>query len=103
MKYAEVVTRLHGQGYGGWRVHMRARQLIAQGADIILLTIGDPDFDTPSAIVDRAVRSLRNGRTHYTPAVGELPLREAIAARHAAQTGQAVTYENVAVTQGAQG
>ncbi|MCB0126350.1 MAG: pyridoxal phosphate-dependent aminotransferase [Caldilineaceae bacterium] len=103
MKYAEVVTRLHGQGYGGWRVHMRARQLIAQGADIILLTIGDPDFDTPPAIVDRAVRSLRDGRTHYTPAVGELPLREAIAARHAAQTGQVVTYENVAVTQGAQG
>lgn len=103
MKYAEIVTRLRGQGYGGWRVHMRARQLIAEGADIILLTIGDPDFDTPSTIVDRAVHSLQHGRTHYTPATGEVQLRAAIAARHMAETGQPVTYENVAVTQGAQG
>jgi len=103
MKYANVVTRLHGQGYGGWRVHGRARQLIAQGADIILLTIGDPDFETPPTITAQAVESLQRGRTHYTPATGELALREAIAAHHATQTGQAVTYENVAVTQGAQG
>jgi arginine:pyruvate transaminase len=102
MKYADVVHRLQGQGYGGWSVHGKARQLIAQGADIILLTIGDPDFDTPAPIVNAAVHSLQTGRTHYTPAAGEPALRAAIAAHHQQQTGQPVTAENVAVVQGAQ-
>ncbi len=102
MKYADVVNRLEGPGYGGWSVHRKARHLIAQGADVIQLTIGDPDFDTPPAIVEAAVKSLQNGRTHYTPVNGEVALRMAIAARHREQTGQQVTYENVAVVQGAQ-
>ncbi|MCB0065205.1 MAG: aminotransferase class I/II-fold pyridoxal phosphate-dependent enzyme [Caldilineaceae bacterium] len=102
MRYAEVVNHLEGQGYGGWRVHMKARQMIAAGIDVILLTIGDPDFDTPTPIVDAAVASLRRGRTHYVPAAGELALRKAIAAHHARQTGQLVSHENVAIMQGAQ-
>ena len=102
MKFADMVSRLVGQGYGGWSVHGKARTLIANGVDVIMLTIGDPDFHTPPAVVERAVDSLRQGRTHYTPAVGELNLRQAIAAHHARHTGQTVTYENVAVVQGAQ-
>ncbi len=102
MKYADIVDRLTGEGYDGWRVHGKARALIAHGVDVILLTIGDPDFHTPPAVVDAAVQSLARGRTHYTPAAGELKLRQAIASVHAQQTGQAVTYENVAVVQGAQ-
>jgi arginine:pyruvate transaminase len=102
MQFADVVSRLVGQGYGGWSVHGKARTLIANGVDVILLTIGDPDFHTPPAIVTAAVESLHHGRTHYTPAVGELKLRQAIAAHHTRQTGQVVTHENVAVVQGAQ-
>jgi len=103
MKYAEVVNHLTGQGYGGWRVHGKAKQMIAAGIDVILLTIGDPDFDTPPPIVDAAVNSLHRGRTHYIPNTGELALRQAIADHHMRQTGQPVSHENVAVTQGAQG
>ncbi|MEZ4869846.1 MAG: pyridoxal phosphate-dependent aminotransferase [Caldilineaceae bacterium] len=102
MNYAPIVNRLVGQGYGGWSVHGKARTLIAQGVDVILLTIGDPDFATPPAIVDAGIESLRRGRTHYTPATGELKLRTAIAAHHTRHTGQPVTHENVAVVQGAQ-
>lgn len=102
MRYAEVVTQFEGQSYGGWRVHGKARQMIAEGVDVILLTIGDPDFDTPAPIVDATIQSLRNGRTHYIPAAGELSLRKAIAEQHMRQTGQPVSYENVAVMQGAQ-
>ena len=82
MKYTAMVDRLVGQGYSGWNVHGKARRLIAEGADVILLTIGDPDFATPAPIVERTIQSLRAGRTHYTPANGELALRKAIAVQH---------------------
>jgi aspartate/methionine/tyrosine aminotransferase len=58
----------------------RATALAASGRDIINLGIGQPDFLTPPHIVEAAVKALRDGHHGYTPAVGILPLREAIAA-----------------------
>jgi aspartate/methionine/tyrosine aminotransferase len=58
----------------------RATQLAAQGRDIINLGIGQPDFRTPDFIVEAAVKALRDGHHGYTPAVGILALREAVAA-----------------------
>jgi aspartate aminotransferase len=58
----------------------RATELAAQGRDIINLGIGQPDFRTPDFIVEAAVKALRDGHHGYTPAVGILPLREAVAA-----------------------
>ena len=58
----------------------RATALAAQGRDIINLGIGQPDFPTPPHIVEAAVKALRDGHHGYTPAVGILPLREAVAA-----------------------
>jgi aspartate/methionine/tyrosine aminotransferase len=58
----------------------RANALAAQGRDIINLGIGQPDFRTPDFIVEAAVKALRDGHHGYTPAVGILALREAVAA-----------------------
>src|SRR5215204_7194893 len=58
----------------------RATALAAQGRDIVNLGIGQPDFPTPSHIVEAAVKALRDGQHGYTPAVGILPLRQAVAA-----------------------
>jgi aspartate/methionine/tyrosine aminotransferase len=58
----------------------RATALAAQGKDIVNLGIGQPDFPTPPHIVEAAVKALRDGQHGYTPAVGILPLREAVAA-----------------------
>ena len=58
----------------------RATQLAAAGRDIINLGIGQPDFRTPDFIVEAAVKALREGHHGYTPAVGILALREAVAA-----------------------
>jgi aspartate aminotransferase len=58
----------------------RATALASQGRDIINLGIGQPDFRTPDHIVEAAVKALRDGHHGYTPAVGILPLREAVAA-----------------------
>src|SRR3978361_1071124 len=57
----------------------RANALAAQGRDVINLGIGQPDFRTPEHIVEAAVKALRDGHHGYTPAVGVLPLREAVA------------------------
>src|SRR6195256_5705894 len=56
----------------------RATALAAQGRDVINLGIGQPDFRTPEHIVEAAVKALRDGHHGYTPAVGVLPLREAV-------------------------
>lgn len=103
MRYAARVERTMSEGSKGWSVHHRAKQMIEEGEDVITLTIGDPDFDTPKPIVDSVINSLHAGRTHYTWLMGEMPLREAVAAFHTQLTGQAVTMENVAITPGAQG
>jgi aspartate/methionine/tyrosine aminotransferase len=58
----------------------RATALAAAGRDIINLGIGQPDFRTPDFIVEAAVKALRDGHHGYTPSVGILPLREAVAA-----------------------
>jgi aspartate aminotransferase len=58
----------------------RATQLAAAGRNIINLGIGQPDFRTPDFIVEAAVKALRDGHHGYTPAVGILALREAVAA-----------------------
>jgi arginine:pyruvate transaminase len=103
MRYSNIVHHLDGPGYKAWDVHMKAKGMIARGGDVILLTIGDPDFATPDPIIAKAVQSLHSGRTHYTPSLGESFLRQAIAERHSRQIGQAVTSKQVAVVAGAQG
>ncbi|HET6379918.1 MAG TPA: pyridoxal phosphate-dependent aminotransferase [candidate division Zixibacteria bacterium] len=80
----------------------RARALEATGRDVIHLEIGEPDFDTPRHISEAAVRALLDERmTHYTPATGIAPLREAIAADVRRRKGIEASPEQVVVTPGA--
>src|SRR6186713_3636733 len=62
-----------------FEVLVRARALEAQGRDVIHLEIGEPDFDTPSNIIDAGCDALRKGFTHYGPSAGMVELREVIA------------------------
>ncbi len=57
----------------------RARELEKQGKEIVHLEIGEPDFDTPSNVVEAGVKALRGGWTHYGPSAGLPELRQAIA------------------------
>jgi aspartate aminotransferase len=80
----------------------RARALEATGRDVIHLEIGEPDFDTPRHISEAAARGvLDEGLTHYTAAIGILPLREAIAADVKRWKGIEASPEQVVVTPGA--
>jgi aminotransferase len=68
--------------------------ILATMDDVISLGVGEPDFDTPERIVAAGVRSLHNGRTHYTSNYGTIELREALAAHLEARYG--VVYDPAA-------
>jgi aspartate aminotransferase len=60
-------------------ITQKARDLKAAGRDVISLSVGEPDFDTPDNIKNAAIDAIRRGETKYTPVSGIQPLREAVA------------------------
>src|SRR5579864_1318177 len=102
VKFAPLVERIGGDGAAAWLTHYEAVAARERGEDVIILSVGDPDLDTPPAVVERAVECLRAGDTHYVPAAGRMALRAAIARSHQARCGQAVTADNVVYFAGAQ-
>lgn len=102
MHYSRLTNRIAGEGTAAWEIHIKALQRRANGEAVTILSVGDPDFDTPAPIVERAVTSLRDGHTHYPDMRGKLALREAIAAYHRGQGVKNVGPEHVIVLHGAQ-
>ncbi len=102
MKYSNLVERLKGKRTSAWDIHHAAVEALSKGEDIIVLTVGDPDFPTPSPIIESAVSALRAGDTHYGTVNGREPLRAAIARRHVRMTGRPLNAEHVILTLGAQ-
>src|SRR5207248_4608135 len=98
LRLAERMSRLGTET--AFEVLNRARELERQGKDIIHLEIGEPDFDTPPNIVDRAVEALHAGWTHYGPSAGLPDLREAIAEEVTRSRGVRITPEEVVVVPG---
>src|ERR1051326_6469755 len=78
----------------------KARALERQGRSIIHLEIGEPDFDTPSNVVEAGVTALRKGWTHYGPSAGLPDLRQALAEYVSRTRGVKVTPEEVVVVLG---
>jgi aspartate aminotransferase len=68
-------------------VTQKARDLKAKGRDVISLSVGEPDFDTPDNIKQAAIEAIRRGETKYPPVLGIPPLREAIAAKFKRENG----------------
>ncbi len=98
MDLAERMSRLGTET--AFEVLAAAKAREATGHRVIHLEIGEPDFDTPENIVDAAVRALQGGWHHYTPAVGVLELREAVAAEVARTRGISVHPDEVVITPG---
>ena len=70
----------------------KARELKAQGRDIISLAAGEPDFDTPDNIKDAAIKAIRDGKTKYTTVDGIPELKEAIVGKFKRENG--LTYKS---------
>ena len=65
----------------------KARDLKATGKDVISLSVGEPDFDTPDNVKAAAIDAIRRGETKYPPVSGIMPLREAIARKFKRENG----------------
>ena len=81
----------------------RARQLEADGRDIIHMEVGEPDFPTPELITNAAVNAIKSGKTKYTEALGLPELRAAISGFYHERYGVTVPANRIAVTNGASG
>lgn len=83
------------------RMARLGRELRAKGIDVIDLSLGEPDFDTPQHIKDAAIKAIEENWSHYTPVSGYLDLREAIC--HKFQRDNKLEYkpENIVVSTGA--
>lgn len=79
----------------------QSRMLKEQGIDIVSLSLGEPDFDTPQNIKDAAIRALNQGDTKYTPVSGTKELREAVCAKFKRENNLDYSVENIVVSNGA--
>jgi aspartate aminotransferase len=98
MRLAERMSRLGTET--AFEVLVKARALEAQGRDVVHMEIGEPDFDTPSNIIEAACRALHSGYTHYGPSAGLPEFREAIAEEVSTSRGIEVDPNQVVVVPG---
>ena len=76
-------------------------KLASETPGCIKLTLGEPDFNTPSAIIESAADSLRGGDTHYITNSGTMELRDAISGFESENSGLSYTPDEIIVTAGA--
>ena len=77
------------------------RELRAKGADVIDLSLGEPDFDTPQHIKEAAKKAIDDNFSHYTPVAGYPDLREAVCTKLKRDNGLDYKAENIVVSTGA--
>lgn len=101
-KPSSRISGITPSGKDGWEVHFAAWQRLEAGEDIIMLSVGDHDFHTPSETVEAGVAALRAGHHHYTQLPGIPALREAMARISTRCTGVETSPEQVIATPGGQ-
>jgi len=94
---SSFTKRISGDGAAAWDTHVKANQALAEGEDVIVLSVGDPDFSTPAPIVESAIDALRDAAT-----AGRTELRLAIANEFTDRTGVQLQLDNVFVFAGTQ-
>lgn len=82
-------------------IDAKAKQMVKDGLDVIGFGAGEPDFDTPEVIKDEAILALKRGETKYTPAAGNLNLKEAVCLKMERDHGLKYTAGQVVICCGA--
>ena len=78
-----------------------ARELKAQGIDVISLSLGEPDFDTPEPLKQAGIDAINANETHYTPVAGTVRVREAISKKFKRDNGLDYAPDQIVVSNGA--
>ncbi|NOX20521.1 MAG: pyridoxal phosphate-dependent aminotransferase [Nitrospirae bacterium] len=99
MMIAERATRIKPSPT--LQMDTRAKEMKAQGIDVLSFSVGEPDFDTPEHIKEAAIRALREGKTKYTPVGGIPELKEAIIEKFKRDNGLDYKPEEIIVSCGA--
>jgi arginine:pyruvate transaminase len=102
MRFASISERLKGLGSDKWFVHLEGAKRRALGEDVIMLSIGEPDFPPPAEILDVIERQMRAGRTRYSNGRGEPEVLAAIAGHYAARTGRKISTSQITFLPGTQ-
>src|SRR5688572_13761073 len=102
MRFASISERLKGLGSDKWFVHLEGVKRRTRGEDVIMLSIGEPDFPPPAAILDVVERQMRAGRTRYSNGRGEPEVLAAIAGHYAARTGRKISTNQITFLPGTQ-
>ena len=101
MAKVKISKRLQGiNAFHVMSLMAEAKQLDAQGHQVIHMEMGEPDFSTPQPIIDAGIAALRSGITHYTPTLGLPALREAIASFYLKEHRVSVDPEQIVITPG---
>ena len=79
----------------------KASELKDSGVDVISLSLGEPDFDTPQPMKDAGIQAIENNVTHYTPVPGILSVREAICRKFKRDNGLHFDVDQIVVSNGA--
>lgn len=98
MRLAQRMERIRIEG--AFEVLVRARELEAQGRDVVHLEIGEPDFPTPPHVIEAAKQALDDGWTHYGPTQGYPELRESVASHVSETRGIKAGAEHVCIVPG---
>src|SRR5688572_31519786 len=98
-RVAKRMAGIHGEA--AFEMLARATELERHGRSIVHLEIGEPDFDTPTPIVDSGINWLRKGKSHYSPVAGVPELREAVARNISGEHGVEISPASVHISLGA--
>lgn len=101
MRYASITDRLVNLGSEKWAVHIAARRMKVEGADIIELTIGEPDVPPDAALLAECARAMYAGRTRYSNGRGEPAVVAALVEKYRRRRPD-VTEENILCFPGTQ-
>ena len=102
MRQSRRISTLNGDGDDGWGLFVAARKMIAEGQQVVELTIGEHDMRTDPLILDAMHASARAGNTGYAMIPGIDDLRDTVAARVQERSGHPTTRDSVMITPGGQ-
>ncbi len=102
MRFATITGRLGSLGSEKWALHLQARNMVANGADILEMTIGEPDMPPDTALLEECQRAMNAGRTRYSNGRGEPSIVGALARKYSGRSGRSITAENILCFPGTQ-